>query len=86
MVGRNPASNFKESKKINPFSAIQYRQDKTHFCATRAILNKLIEVIIKWECLKLLITNLDYNVGGIVIIIIYNVVDGLCYLNNFIEV
>ena len=35
---------------------------------------------------SLLITNLDYNVGGIFIIINYDVVDGHCtYLNNVIE-
>ena len=42
-------------------------------------------MIIKWECWSLLITNLDYNVGGIFIIINYDVVDGYSYLNKIIE-
>jgi hypothetical protein len=42
LVGKNPASNFKESKKINQFLPI-YMQNTV-------VTQQLNEVIIKWEC------------------------------------
>ena len=51
MIGRNPASNFKESKKINPISCqiiLQYKdKDKVEefLCATRMMLRP----VTKWS-------------------------------------